>query len=189
MSRLPLSAHWHGGPAQRPARVWSSSCPAAFSAAVSISAGSPSHTPRRTTGARCGEKNAVTGRGVWLSHDAARLPRPPTLRTTLGVKGDRPIVGPWEKKDLGYCDAACHVGRGTLTTRFWEPPARQQQKTGHRTTHRCQAAFAAQLRASARAYPAESCQAVVITIDNAPWPRGGVVEEVLATYPPRRWFR
>jgi transposase len=30
---------------------------------------------------------------------------------------------------------------------------------------------------------------VIITIDNAPWHRGAVVEQVLATYPHLQWYR
>jgi hypothetical protein len=35
-----------------------------------------------------------------LSQDEARLPLVPTLRATLGVKGQRPMVGTWDNKDL-----------------------------------------------------------------------------------------
>jgi transposase len=135
------------------------------------------------------EKKAFTGRCVLRSQDEARFPLTPTLRTTRGVKGHRPIVGTWDNKDLVYCYAAVNVVSGKLTTRFLEQPARQKQKTGHSKTQRLQAAVAAHLRDIARAYPAERCQEVVITIDNAPWHRGGVVDEVLTNYPHLRLYR
>jgi hypothetical protein len=46
------------------------------------------------------EKKAQTGACVLLSQDEARFPLVPTLRTTLGVKGHRPLVGTWDHKDL-----------------------------------------------------------------------------------------
>jgi len=49
---------------------------------------------------------------VWLSQDEARLPLVPTLCTTLGVQGHRPLVGPWEKKDQVYCLAALNLVTG-----------------------------------------------------------------------------
>jgi hypothetical protein len=43
------------------------------------------------------------GACVLLSQDEARFPLVPTLRTTLGRKGYRPLVGTWDNKDLVYC--------------------------------------------------------------------------------------
>jgi hypothetical protein len=37
-----------------------------------------------------------------LSQDEARFPLVPTLHTTLGVKGYRPMVGTWDNKDQVY---------------------------------------------------------------------------------------
>ena len=47
-------------------------------------------------------------------------------------------------------------------------------------------AFAAHLRDIARAYPARKYPAVVITLDNAPGPRGALIEHVLAAHPQLR---
>jgi DDE superfamily endonuclease len=124
-----------------------------------------------------------------LSQDAARFPLTPTLRTTLGVKGHRPIVGTWDNKDRVDGYAACNGVSGPLTTRLVEQPARQKQKTGQSKTQRLPAAFVAHLCHIARASPAESCQEVAITIDNAPWHRGVVVDEVLANSPHLRLYR
>ena len=124
-----------------------------------------------------------------LSQDEARFPLVPTLRTTLGVKGHRPLVGTWDNKDLVYCFAAVNVVTGQLTTRLLEQPARSKAKTGQSKHQRLQAAFAAHLGDIARAYPVSSAPTVIVTIDNAPWHRGAVVEQVLATYPHLQLYR
>ena len=103
----------------------------------------------------------------------------PTLRTTLGVKGHRPVVGTWDNKDLVYTFAALEVVNGHLTTRLSDSPARAKQSTGKSKTRRLQEAFAAHLRDIARRYPAQTYPRVVITIDNAPWHRGALMKAVL----------
>lgn len=108
---------------------------------------------------------------------------------TLGVKGHRPLVGTWDNKDLVYCFAALNVVTGQLTTRLLEQPARSKAKTGQSKQQRLQVAFAAHLRDIARAYPAHAYPEVVITIDNAPWHRGALMEQVLAAYPQLRLYR
>ena len=118
-----------------------------------------------------------------LSQDEARFPLVPTLRATLGVKGYRPTVGTWDNKDQVYCLAALNVVTGQLTTRLLEQPARSQAKTGQSKQQRLQGAFAAHLRDIARAYPARQYPEVVITMDNAPWHRGTLMQQVLAAYP------
>ena len=85
------------------------------------------------------------------SQDEARFPLVPTLRTTLGVKGHRPLVGTWDKKDQVYCFAALDVVTGQLTTRLLEQPARSKAKTGQSKQQRLQVAFAAHLQDIARA--------------------------------------
>jgi hypothetical protein len=99
-------------------------------------------------------KKAQTGQCVLLSQDDARFPLVPTLCTTLGLKGHRPLVGTGANKALVYCLAALNVVTGQLTTRLLEQPARRKAKTGQRKQQRRQAAFAAHLRDMARAYPA-----------------------------------
>jgi hypothetical protein len=115
---------------------------------------------------------------VLLSQDEARFPLVPTLRATLGVQGHRPTVGTWDNKDHVYCFGALHVVTGQLTTRLLEQPARSKAKTGQSKQQRLQVAFAAHLRDMARAYPASAYPEVVITIDNAPWHRGVLMEHV-----------
>jgi hypothetical protein len=126
---------------------------------------------------------------VLLSQDEARFPLVPTLRTTLGVKGHRPTVGTWDNKDQVYCFAALNVVTGRLTTRLLEQPARSKAKTGQSKQQRLQVAFAAHLQDIARAYPARQYPKVILTIDNAPWHRGALMEHVLATYPHLRLKR
>jgi transposase len=124
-----------------------------------------------------------------LSQDAARFPLVPTLRATLGVKGHRPVVGPWDTKAQVYCVAALNVVTGRLTTRLLEQPARSTAKTGQSKPQRLQVAFARPLRDIARAYPARAYREVVITIDKAPWHRGALIEHVLAAHPHLRLKR
>jgi transposase len=107
----------------------------------------------------------------------------------LGVKGHRPTVGTWDNKDQVYCLAALNVVTGQLTTRLLEQPARSQAKTGQSKQQRLQGAFAAHLRDIARAYPARQYPEVVITIENAPWHRGALMEQVLAAHPHLRLKR
>ena len=117
-----------------------------------------------------------------LSQDEARFPLVPTLCTTLGVKGHRPVVGTWDKKDVVYSFAALNVVTGQLTTRLLESPASAKRRTGLSKTARLQQAFAAHLRDIARAYPATLGQPVVITIDNAPWHQGAELASVLTSH-------
>jgi DDE superfamily endonuclease len=126
---------------------------------------------------------------VLLSQDEARFPLVPTLRTTLGVKGYRPLVGTWDNKDQVYCFAALNLVTGQLTTRLLEQPARSKAKTGQSKQQRLQAAFASHLRDIAQAYPASEYPEVIITIDNAPWHRGAMMEQVLAAHPHLRMKR
>jgi DDE superfamily endonuclease len=126
---------------------------------------------------------------VLLSQDEARFPLVPTLCTTLGVKGHRPLVGTWDNKDQVYCFAALNLVTGQLTTRLLDQPAHSKAKTGHSKQQRLQAAFVVHLRDIARAYPASVSAEVVITIDNAPWHRGAGVDEVLAAYPHLHLYR
>ena len=118
-----------------------------------------------------------------LSQDEARFPPVPTLQATLGVKGHRPVVGTWDNKDQVYCVAALNVVTGQLTTRRLEQPARSKAKTGQSKQQRLHVAFAAHLRDIARAYPASRYREVGITIANAPWHRGALMEQVLVAHP------
>jgi transposase len=113
----------------------------------------------------------------------------PTLRTTLGVKGFRPLVGTWDCKDLVYILAAVNVTQGQLTTRMLECAARLRVKTGKSKCRILQEAFVRQLRDIARIYPAGRYPRVVIMLDNAPWHRGRLVTSVLQAFPHLEFYR
>ena len=124
-----------------------------------------------------------------MSQDEARFPLVPTLRTTLGVKGHRPVVGTWDNKDLVYSFAAMNVVTGQLTTRLVESPAKAKRRTGLAKTVRLQHAFAAHLADLARTYPAALGKPVIITIDNAPWHQEPAIAQVLATHQHLQLYR
>jgi hypothetical protein len=107
----------------------------------------------------------------------------PTLGPTLGVKGHRPMVGTRDCKDLLYVLAVINVVTGVLHANTQESPARAKQATGKSKTRRMQEAFAAHLRHVGRLYPAAGHKRVVLIIDNAPWHRGGPIDEALADCP------
>ena len=107
----------------------------------------------------------------------------PTLGPTLGVKGHRPTVGTRDCKDLLYVFGVVEVVGGSLHTNTLESPANAKKVTGKSKTRRMHEAFAAHLRHVARLYPAEQNKRVVLIIDNAPWHRGGPIEQALADHP------
>ena len=114
----------------------------------------------------------------------------PTLRTTLGLKGHRPIVGNLDCHDLVYVFGALNLMTGQLTTRLVErrkayapgrkPPSGQRHM---------QAAFARHVRDIARAYPARQHPRVVLVIDNAPWHQGPLVTAALKVVPHIELYR
>jgi hypothetical protein len=106
----------------------------------------------------------------------------PTLRTPLGGKGPRPVVGHLDCPDVRYVFGALTLVTGRVTTRLGERPrpstlARSKQRD-------LQAAYARHLREIARASPAAHAPRVVVVSDHASWPRGAVVTAVLRACPP-----
>lgn len=124
-----------------------------------------------------------------LSQEEARFPLVPTLRATLGGKGQRPVVGTWDNKDGVYSFAALHVVTGHLTTRLLESPAAAKRRTGQSKTARLPQAFATPLRDIARASSPTLGKPVVITIANAPWPQAPGIAEVLVPHPHLQLYR
>jgi hypothetical protein len=127
---------------------------------------------------------------VLLSQDEARFSMIPTLRTTLGLKGHRPIVGNLDCHEVVYLFGALNVVTGQLTTRIVErlrPPAKGPRATPKQRV--LQAAFARHLRDIARAYPAAHYPRVVLVIDNAPWHRGALITAVLTALPHLELYR
>jgi transposase len=114
-----------------------------------------------------------------LSQDEARFSLLPTLRTTLGVTGHRPLVGNLDGHDVLYVFGALNLVTGQLTTRTVERPRRPR---GSKQRY-LQEAFAQLLRDIARAYPAAQYSRVVIVIDTAAWHRGAFVTAALRALP------
>jgi transposase len=126
---------------------------------------------------------------VLLSQDEARFPMVPTLAATLGVKGHRPVVATRDNKDLMYVFAVVNLLSAALHANTLESPKDAKKKTGKSKTRRMQEAFANHLRHVAKAYPAEKCKEVVLLIDNAPWHRGGPIDEALRDNPHLKFKR
>jgi transposase len=121
---------------------------------------------------------------VLLSQDEARFSMIPTLRTTLGLKGHRPLVGNLDCHDLVYVFGALNLITGQLTTRLVERPRASGKRQKPPSGPRClQERFARHVRDIARAYPATQYPRVVLVLDNAPWHRGALITEVLKEWP------
>src|SRR5262249_53769911 len=146
----------HRGEAHGHAGILSAAQHTTLSADVPLSVRRPGEATGRPRGASRGKKKAQAGACGVLSQDEARFPLVPTLHTTLGVKGYRPLVGTWDHKDQVYCLAALNLMTGQLTTRLLEQPTRSKLKIGHSKQQRLQGAFVAHLQDIARMYPAQT---------------------------------
>ena len=124
-----------------------------------------------------------------LSQDEARFPMVPTLRATLGVKGHRPVVGTRDNKDLLYVFAVVNLTSAALHSNTLSSPKDARKKTGKSKTRRMQEAFADHLRHVGRVYPQDRHKEVVLLLDNAPWHRGGPINEALAENPHLKFKR
>ena len=133
---------------------------------------------------------ADAGELVVLSQDEARFSMIPTVRTTLGLKGHRPVVGTLDCHDLVYVFGALNLVTGQLTTRIVDQGwAARTQHIGPSRRRRVQEAFARHLRDIARVYPATQYPRVVLVIDNASWHQGAVITRVLQAWPHLEWYR
>ena len=99
------------------------------------------------------------------------------------------MVGTWDNKDVVYNFAAMNLVSGQLTTRLLDSPADAKRRTGQSKTARLQQAFARHLRDIGRTYPPALDKPVIITIDNAPWHRGKIIDQVLTDYPQLQLYR
>jgi hypothetical protein len=117
-----------------------------------------------------------------LSQDAARFSMIPTLRTTLGLQGHRPLVGNLDCHDVMDVFGALNLVTGPLTTCVVARP-QQAKRRAPSKQRSLQQGFARHLRALARAYPAAPYPRVVLVIDRASWHQGPVMTEVLAADP------
>lgn len=124
-----------------------------------------------------------------LSQDEARVQMVPTLATTLGVKGHRPVVGTRDDKDVLFVFAVLNVVSGLLHTNTLASVRAANRKSGESKNRRMQRAFAAHLRHVGTAYPAAEHRRVVLIIDNAPWHRGKAIDAALADNPHLGFYR
>jgi hypothetical protein len=113
----------------------------------------------------------------------------PTLQATLGVKGHRPIVGTRDGKDVLYVFCVLNLISGAVHANTSESLQKESRKSQDSKTRRMQRAFAWHLRHVGRAYPKEKNKRVVLTIDNAPWHRGPLIQEALAENPHLELYR
>ena len=113
----------------------------------------------------------------------------PTLQATLGVKGHRPIVGTRDCKDVLYVFAVLNLISGAVHANTLESLQAENRKGQQSKTRRMQRAFAQHLRHIGRMYPREQFPRVVLTLDNAPWHRGKLVDEALADNPHLEFYR
>ena len=124
-----------------------------------------------------------------LSQDEARLPMVPTLTATLGVKGHRPVVGTRDCKDVLYVFGVLNLISGALHATTRESLRAPNRKGRESKTRRMQRAFAQHLRHVGRMYPRDRFKRVVLTIDNAPWHRGKLIDEAMADNPQLEFYR
>jgi hypothetical protein len=113
----------------------------------------------------------------------------PTLTATLGVKGHRPVVGTRDGKDVLYVFAVLNLLTGAVHANTLESLQAANRKQKESKTRRMQRAFADHLRHVGRVYPQGEFQRVVLTIDNAPWHRGPLIDAALAENPHLEFYR
>jgi len=113
----------------------------------------------------------------------------PTLAATLGVKGHRPVVGTRDCKDVLYVFAVLNLLSGAVHANTLESLQKDNRKKEESKTRRMQRAFADHLRHVGRLYPRAESKRVVLTIDNAPWHRGPLINEALAENPHLEFYR
>jgi hypothetical protein len=92
--------------------------------------------------------------------------------------------GNLECHDVVDVFGALNLVTGQLTARLVERPrAAAKPKKPRSGPRSLQEGCARHLRAIARAYPAAPHRRVVLVSDNAPWPRGALITEVLNEWP------
>jgi transposase len=124
-----------------------------------------------------------------LSQDEARFQMVPTLAASLGVKGHRPVVGTRDCKDVLYVFGVLNLLTGAVHANTLESLQAANRKSEDSKTRRMQRAFADHLRHVGKAYPKDRHKRVVLTIDNAPWHRGPLIDEALAEVPHLELYR
>jgi transposase len=105
------------------------------------------------------------------------------------VKGHRPVVGTRDCKDVLYVFAVLNLITGAVHANTLESLRGGNRKKGEGKTRRMQRAFADHLRHVGRVYPGDRFRRVVLTVDNAPWHRGPIIDEALAENPHLEFYR
>ena len=113
----------------------------------------------------------------------------PTLTATLGVKGHRPVVGTRDCKDVLYVFGVLNLASGAVHTNTLESLQRKNRGSADSKTRRMQRAFAEHSHHIGRMYPGEKNPRVVLTIDNAPWHRGALIDEAMRENPHLEFYR
>jgi transposase len=113
----------------------------------------------------------------------------PTLAATLGVKGHRPVVGTRDCKDVLYVFAVLNLLSGAVHANTLESLQKDNRRNRDSKTRRMQRAFAGHLRHVGKVYPRHKNPRVVLTIDNAPWHRGPLIDEALRDNPHLEFYR
>ena len=88
-----------------------------------------------------------------------------------------------------YVFCVLNLITGALHANTLESLQAANRKSEQSKTKRMQKAFAAHLRHVGRMYPREQFGRVVLTIDNAPWHRGKLIDEGLADNPHLEFYR
>jgi transposase len=113
----------------------------------------------------------------------------PTLAATLGVKGHRPLVGTRDCKDVLYVFAVLNLIAGAVHANTLESLQASNREATDGKTRRMQRAFADHLRHVGRVHPQGLFGRVVLTIDNAPWHRGSLIDEAMREDPHLEFYR
>ncbi|MBM7116067.1 hypothetical protein I3V78_21160 [Archangium primigenium] len=90
---------------------------------------------------------------------------------TLGLKGERPVIGTRNCKDVVHTFASANVLTGKVTSRLYGSLTRTRRHDGLSKTKQLQVAFCHHLLDVSPAYPTETYPEVLLGIDNAPWHR------------------
>ena len=88
-----------------------------------------------------------------------------------------------------YVFCVLNLVSGALHSNTLESLHKANRDSGEGKTRRMQRAFADHRRHVGKAYPQEKYGRVVLTIDNAPWHRGALVNEALAENPHLEFYR
>ena len=117
----------------------------------------------------------------------------PTLRTTIGVKGHRPLVGNSDHKDRVYLFGSINIISGKLTTNIFRISKRNQSKSNHKKLRNdmssFQLAFARHIKKIAQSYKASDYDEVIVVMDNAPWHKSKEVAKLLLNFPHIKLYR